>query len=147
MQPIKRWRGQAEGRNRMAAYRDLVWTVATHDDRSADIQEQTRRCLAVLDKNLAEAGTDKTRLVSAQVFLADMTTKARIRCRVERVDRPQSRPLAAASVRGRYTGRALSGRDHRGGCREITARNPSLVRRTSPWTLPQPFSTKSTSPW
>lgn len=77
MLPIRRWRGQAEGRNRMAAYQDLVWTVATYDDRSADIQEQTRRCLAVLDKNLAEAGTDKTRLVSAQVFLADMTTKSR----------------------------------------------------------------------
>jgi len=75
MQPIKRWRGQAKGRNRMAAYQDLVWTVATCDDRSADVQEQTRRALEVLDKNLAEAGTDKTRLVSAQVFLADMTTK------------------------------------------------------------------------
>jgi len=75
MQPIRRWRGQAQGRNRMAAYQDLVWTVATHDDLAADIQEQTRRALAVLDKNLAEAGTDKTRLVSAQVFLADMTMK------------------------------------------------------------------------
>ena len=34
MQPIRRWRGQAQGRNRMAAYQDLVWTVATHDDRA-----------------------------------------------------------------------------------------------------------------
>jgi len=76
VQPIKRWRGQAQGRNRMAAYRDLVWTVATYDG-SPDIQEQTRRALAVIDKNLAEAGTDKTRLISAQVFLADMTEKAR----------------------------------------------------------------------
>src|ERR1700693_5535334 len=61
----------------MAAYRELVWTVATYEDSSADIQEQTRRALAVIDKNLAEAGTDKTRLVSAQVFLSDMTAKAR----------------------------------------------------------------------
>ena len=61
----------------MAAYRDLVWTVATYDDASADIQEQTRRALAVIDKNLGEAGTDKTRLVSAQIFLSDMTAKAR----------------------------------------------------------------------
>jgi enamine deaminase RidA (YjgF/YER057c/UK114 family) len=60
----------------MAAYRDLVWTVATYDG-SPDIQEQTRRALAVIDKNLAEAGTDKTRLISAQVFLADMAEKAR----------------------------------------------------------------------
>ena len=77
MLPIKRWRGQSQGRNRMTAFRDLVWTVATHDDRAAGIQEQTRRVLAVIDANLAEAGTDKTRLVSAQVFLADMTAKAR----------------------------------------------------------------------
>jgi enamine deaminase RidA (YjgF/YER057c/UK114 family) len=75
MLPIQRWRGQAPGRNRAVAYQGLVWTVATYDDQSADIQEQTRRCLALLDQNLAEAGTDKTRLVSAQVFLADMTTK------------------------------------------------------------------------
>jgi enamine deaminase RidA (YjgF/YER057c/UK114 family) len=77
VQPIKRWRGQAQGRNRMAAYRDLVWTVATYDDGSADVQEQTRRALEVIDKNLAEAGTDKTRLISAQVFLSNMTEKAR----------------------------------------------------------------------
>jgi len=56
----------------MAAYRDLVWTVATYDDASADIQEQTRRALAVIDKNLAEAGADKTRLVSAQIFCAKL---------------------------------------------------------------------------
>jgi enamine deaminase RidA (YjgF/YER057c/UK114 family) len=61
----------------MAAYRDLVWTVATYDDGSADVQEQTRRALEVIDKNLAEAGTDKTRLISAQVFLSNMTEKAR----------------------------------------------------------------------
>ncbi len=77
MPPIKRWRGQAQGRNRTVAYQGLVWTVATHDDASADIHEQTRRCLALLDESLAAAGTDKTRLVSAQVFLADMSTKPR----------------------------------------------------------------------
>jgi len=75
MLPIKRWRGQAQGRNRAVAYEGLVWTVATHDDAAADVREQTRRCLAALDRNLAEAGTDKTRLISAQVFLADMATK------------------------------------------------------------------------
>ena len=77
MLPIARWRGQAQGRNRAAAYQGFVWTVATHDDPAADIEEQTRRCLAILDTNLAEAGTDKTRLVSAQVFLADMIAKPR----------------------------------------------------------------------
>jgi len=76
MLPIQRWRGGAQGRSRAVAYQGLVWTVATSDDESGDVQAQARRCLALLDQSLAEAGTDKTRLVSAQVFLADMNTKA-----------------------------------------------------------------------
>jgi enamine deaminase RidA (YjgF/YER057c/UK114 family) len=75
MLPIHRWRGQAQGRSRAVAYQGLVWTVATSDDESGDVQAQARRCLVLLDANLAEAGTDKTRIVSAQVFLADMSTK------------------------------------------------------------------------
>jgi len=73
--PIRRWRGRAEGRNRASAWNGLVWTVATSDDETADIAGQTRRCLAALDGNLADAGADKTRIISAQVFLADMATK------------------------------------------------------------------------
>jgi enamine deaminase RidA (YjgF/YER057c/UK114 family) len=76
MLPIRRWRGPAHGRSRAVAYQDLVWTVATSDDESGDVQAQARRCLELLDESLAAAGTDKTRLVSAQVFLADMSTKA-----------------------------------------------------------------------
>ena len=57
------------------AYQGFVWTVATSDDESGDVRAQARRCLEILDKNLADAGTDKTRIVSAQVFLADMSTK------------------------------------------------------------------------
>lgn len=76
MLPIQRWRGGAQGRSRAVAYQGLVWTVATSDDESDDVQAQARRCLALLDQSLAEAGTDKTCLVSAQVFLADMNTKA-----------------------------------------------------------------------
>ena len=74
--PIHRLRGQARGRNRGSVYRDLVWTVATAPDRSQGIAGQTRQCLAALDKSLAEVGTDKTRILSAQIFLADMATKA-----------------------------------------------------------------------
>lgn len=42
------------------------------DDASQDIGGQTRQVLAAIDRLLAEAGTDKTRLVSAQIFLADI---------------------------------------------------------------------------
>lgn len=38
----------------------------------ADIQQQTREVLAAIDALLAEAGSDRTRLISATIFLADM---------------------------------------------------------------------------
>lgn len=42
------------------------------EDASQDIGGQTRQVLAAIDALLAEAGTDKTRLLTAQIFLADM---------------------------------------------------------------------------
>jgi enamine deaminase RidA (YjgF/YER057c/UK114 family) len=77
MLPIQRWSGQAAGRSRAVAYQGMVWAVATSDDESGDVQAQARRCLELLDQSLAAAGTDKTRLISAQVFLSDMSTKTR----------------------------------------------------------------------
>jgi enamine deaminase RidA (YjgF/YER057c/UK114 family) len=40
------------------------------------VTEQTREILATIDKLLAEAGTDKTRILSATIYLADMATFA-----------------------------------------------------------------------
>lgn len=42
------------------------------EDPSQDAAGQTRQVLAAIDKLLAEAGSDKSRLVSANIFLADM---------------------------------------------------------------------------
>src|SRR5215831_13409823 len=71
---IQRWRGSAAGRNRTVRHGGLVYTVATAP--GADIQGQTREALKAIDANLAEAGSDKTRLLSVQIFLADMSQKA-----------------------------------------------------------------------
>ncbi len=38
--------------------------------------EQTKAALAGIDKNLADAGTDKSRIVTAMVYIADMAQKA-----------------------------------------------------------------------
>ena len=73
---IERIRGQARGRNRASAYKDLVWAVATTDDTSTDIAEQTRQTLATIEKSLATLGSSKLRIVSAQVFLARIADKA-----------------------------------------------------------------------
>jgi enamine deaminase RidA (YjgF/YER057c/UK114 family) len=40
------------------------------------VAEQTREIVATIDKLLAEAGTDKTRLLSATIYLADIATFA-----------------------------------------------------------------------
>ena len=42
------------------------------DDATQDVAGQARQVLAAIDRLLAEAGTDKTRLVFAQIFLADI---------------------------------------------------------------------------
>ena len=42
------------------------------DDATQDIRGQTSQVLAAIDRLLAEAGSDKSRLLSAQIFLADL---------------------------------------------------------------------------
>lgn len=42
------------------------------DDDSLDIVGQTRQVLANIDKALAKAGTDKSKLLTAQVFIKDL---------------------------------------------------------------------------
>jgi enamine deaminase RidA (YjgF/YER057c/UK114 family) len=46
------------------------------DDTSEDVAGQTRQVLGRIDALLAEAGTDKSRILSALVVLADMSTFA-----------------------------------------------------------------------
>lgn len=42
------------------------------EDASQDISGQTRQILAAIDKLLAEVGSDKTRILSTTIYLADM---------------------------------------------------------------------------
>jgi enamine deaminase RidA (YjgF/YER057c/UK114 family) len=42
------------------------------DDPTQDVSGQTKQVLASIDRLLAEAGSDKSRLLSAQIFLSDM---------------------------------------------------------------------------
>jgi enamine deaminase RidA (YjgF/YER057c/UK114 family) len=54
-------------------YGGLVF-LAGHvaQDADAGVREQTREILESIDRHLAEAGTDKSRLISVQVWLADI---------------------------------------------------------------------------
>jgi enamine deaminase RidA (YjgF/YER057c/UK114 family) len=61
------------GRGRVVVYNGLVFLGGqTADDRSQDIKGQTAQVLAKMDKALAEAGTDRTRILSAQIWLKDI---------------------------------------------------------------------------
>ncbi len=42
------------------------------EDATQDVSGQTKQVLASIDKLLAEAGSDKSRLLSTQIFLSDM---------------------------------------------------------------------------
>ena len=73
---IERWPGDARGRSRATAWRDLVFTVATAP--GPTVGEQTRASLAQISASLGEAGTDHTRLLSATVYLTDIANKAQM---------------------------------------------------------------------
>ena len=48
-------------------------TTGNHaDDPKTDLATQTRQVLAAIDRLLAEAGSDKTKLLSATIFLPSM---------------------------------------------------------------------------
>ncbi len=72
---IKRLAGAARGRSRAVAHDGRVYTVATAPDSSQDLAGQTAQTLAELDKNLADAGTDKTQILSATVYVVDIAKK------------------------------------------------------------------------
>ncbi len=72
---IERKSGIHDGRNKSSAYKDLVWTVATSSDTSVGIEQQTKITLNIIQANLVEFGSDKSRIVSAQVYIANMADK------------------------------------------------------------------------
>ena len=54
---------------------DTVYLAGlTADDTKADVKGQTAQILAKVDKFLAEAGTDKSKILSANIWLTDIKT-------------------------------------------------------------------------
>ena len=56
------------------AYNGIVWLAGQVGTPGASVAQQTKDCLAEVDRILAEAGTDKTRILSTQIWLADMAS-------------------------------------------------------------------------
>ena len=55
-----------------------TWPARSPTIQSADVAGQTRQILASIDRLLAAAGSDKTRMLSATIYLADIGTFAQM---------------------------------------------------------------------
>ena len=65
-----------EWNSRAVTHNNLVFLSGiVADDNSLSMKEQTKQVLAKIDGFLAEAGTDKTRILSATVYLAAISGK------------------------------------------------------------------------
>ncbi|HCR96358.1 MULTISPECIES: RidA family protein [Halomonas] len=60
-------------RSRAVVYNGMVFVGGmTADDRSLDITGQTKQTLEKIENYLAKAGTDKSRLLTAQIWIKDL---------------------------------------------------------------------------
>ena len=73
---ITRFPGLTPTRSRATATDDLVFTVAVAPDPCPPtVYEQAVKVLARIDESLAMCGTDKSRILSAIIYLDDVTQK------------------------------------------------------------------------
>ena len=72
---IARFPGPGRPRSRVVIHDGLVYAVATAPVKSASLYDQTKQALAFLDESLALAGTNKSRVLQATVYITDMSAK------------------------------------------------------------------------
>ena len=71
---IKRFQQVTPFLNEAAAHNGIVYLAGlAADDLSQDIRGQTEQTLANIDRVLAQADTDKSRLLRVEIWIADMT--------------------------------------------------------------------------
>ena len=93
---ISRFAGLTPTRSRAVVHDGLVFTVAVAPDPvTASLYEQTVKALGRIDESLALCGSDKSRILSAIVYITDMTRKSEMnRAWDEWVD-PKNPPMRA----------------------------------------------------
>jgi enamine deaminase RidA (YjgF/YER057c/UK114 family) len=72
---ITRFPGLTATRSRAVVHDGLVFTVAVSPDPDPDFYQQARKALQRIDESLATAGSDKSRILSAIVYIADIARK------------------------------------------------------------------------
>ena len=72
---ITRIPGSVPTRSRAVIHNGIVHTVAVSPDKTPSVYEQTCGALALIERSLAEAGADKTGILTAIVYVTDMAQK------------------------------------------------------------------------
>ena len=73
---INRFPGLTPTRSRAVVHDDLVFTVAVAPDPvTPSMYEQAKKALARIDESLALSGTNKSKILSAIVYITDMSKK------------------------------------------------------------------------
>src|SRR5215217_3334683 len=72
---ITRIPGSAPTRSRAVVANRIVNAVAVSPDKTPSLYEQTKRALAAIERSLADAGSDKSRILTATVYISDMSRK------------------------------------------------------------------------
>ncbi|HJZ30812.1 MAG TPA: RidA family protein [Hyphomicrobiaceae bacterium] len=102
---ITRFAGTTPTRSRAVAHNGLVYAVATAKNKAAPLYEQTLDALAEIDRSLADAGSHKSQILRATVYITDMSRKAEMdRAWDQWVDRANPPQRACIGV-------ALAGQD------------------------------------
>lgn len=100
---IQRYPGTVDTRSRIVVHDGRIFTVATAKKKPASLYEQTREALAIIDAHLAEAGSSKSKILSATVFITDINRKPEMnQAWDEWVDRanPPQRACIGAELEG-----------------------------------------------
>lgn len=75
MSDIRRVNGQSRGRSSGTAAGGFAWAVATSEDEAGGLYQQTQSALKKIDRILGEMGGDKTRIITATVYITEMAHK------------------------------------------------------------------------
>ncbi|HEX6004245.1 MAG TPA: RidA family protein [Burkholderiales bacterium] len=82
--------------SRVVEYGNLVFVAGTTaDNKSASCRAQTEEILKKIDRYLEEAGTHKSRLLSATVWVADMSEKGEMDAAWQAWVDPNNKPARA----------------------------------------------------
>lgn len=102
---ITRIPGSVPTRSRAVIHNGIVHTVAVSPDKTPSVYEQARGALALIERSLGEAGSDKRRVLTVIVYLTDMAQKNAMNRAWDEWVSPEHAPMRAC------IGAVLEGQD------------------------------------